>query len=111
MEQDAGFRALFLQHQVPAAIGSEIGRLWNQAAAGPAPTAEQIEYGRQEGSAQLNRLWGEDMTHNLAVAQAEVKRMAQTNPEIVQMLEVSGLGNSPWLASTLYNLARARGRG
>ena len=110
LEQESAFRTLFHQHEIPPAIGNEIGRLWNQAAAAP-PTDAQLEQGRQACSAHLNHLWGEDTPHHLAVAQAEVQRMAKTNPEIVQMLEVSGLGNSPWLASTLYNLARARGRG
>ena len=111
LEQESAFRTLFHQHEIPPAIGNEIGRLWNQAAAGPAPTEAQLEQGRQSGHVLLTKMWGEDMDHHLAMAQAEVQRMAKTNPEIVQMLEVSGLGNSPWLASTLYNLARARGRG
>ena len=110
MKQEIEMRSFMHAEQIPASIGSEIGRLWNKAAAAP-PTPEALEQGRQSGTAALTRLWGDDTQHHLAVAQAEVQRMAKARPEIIRMLEDSGLGNSPWLVSSLYSLAKARGRG
>jgi hypothetical protein len=37
--------------------------------------------------------------------------MAKTRPEVVQMLEDSGLGNNAYLIRSLYQMARARARG
>ena len=110
MEQATAIRAMLHTHEIPTPIGNEIGRLWNKALAQP-PTEAQLERGRQDGHAALTKMWGQDTDKNLAIAQREVQRMAKTNPEIKEMLVQSGLGNSPWLASTLVNLARARGRG
>ena len=45
------------------------------------------------------------------VANAEVMRMAQSRPEIIDMLINTGLRNDPWIVSTIYQMARARGRG
>ena len=109
-EQELAMRTFLHGEQIPASIGNQIGKLFNEAAAAP-PTLAQLEQSRQACSVQLHKMWGEDTAHHLAVAQAEVQRMAKTNPTIVEMLEASGLGNSPWLASTIYCLAKARGRG
>jgi len=109
LEQETYFRSLFVEHEIPASIGSQIGKLWNAAVANP-PSDVQLEKSYEECNEALQRMWGDDAEKNLAVANREVARMAKSHPEIIQMLEVSGLGNSPWLASTLYRLARVRGR-
>lgn len=109
LEQEAHFREVFHREGIPSSIGNRIGELWNQAVANP-PTPEQLELGYQTGYAALNRMWGANTDRNLKVADAEVQRMAKTNPQIKDMLRHSGLGNSPWLASTLYNFAKSRGR-
>jgi hypothetical protein len=109
LQQESAFRTLFHEEGIPQSIGNEIGRLWNQAAAHP-PTEAQLEQARQEGSVTLHKLWGDRFDSNLAVAEAEVQRMVQKNPAIPAMLKSSGLVHNPWLISTLYNLARARGR-
>jgi len=110
LEQETHFRELFVQHEIPKPIGDQIGRLWNQAIASP-PTEAQLDRMYQDGHAALFRMWGADLDRNLAVANAEIDRMAKANPEIKHMLRFSGLGNNAWLASTLFHLARARGRG
>lgn len=109
LDQEIAIRNMLHQHEIPAALGSEVGRLWNQACANP-PDAVAMEVGRQKCAITLRQAWGDGYKQNLALAQREVSRMAQTSPEIVGMLEASGLGNNPWLAMTLVNVARARGR-
>jgi hypothetical protein len=109
-EQELAFRSMFHEEGIPTAIGDQIGRLWHQAAAKP-PTPVQLELSRQTATVKLSRMWGDDFERNVAVAQAEVTRMAKGRPEIREMLDVSGLGNDHWIISSLYNLARARGRG
>lgn len=108
-EQETTFRNLFHQEGIPASIGNEIGRLWNQAVVNP-PSEDQLERSRQECSVALHHLWGADTQKNLAIAQAEVQRLAKSNPNIVEMLETSGLGNNPWLIASVVNMAKAKGR-
>ncbi|CAB3754549.1 hypothetical protein B7G54_12005 [Burkholderia puraquae] len=107
--QDMAVRQLFVSEGVPASIGNEIGRLWNAAAANP-PTAEQRNVATQQAELLLQRQWANDYDTNLKVAQQEVQRMAKANPNLHDMLEVSGLGSNPWLITTIFNLAKARGR-
>ncbi|MCA8254817.1 hypothetical protein LGM89_16205 [Burkholderia sp. AU31624] len=107
--QDMAARQLFVNEGVPASIGNEIGRLWNAAATNP-PTEGQRAIAAQQAETTLRRQWGEQFDSNIALAQREVQRMAKANPNIHNMLEVSGLGNNPWLISTIVHLAQARGR-
>jgi len=109
LDQEIAFRNMLHQHEVPAFVGSEVGRLWNLACASP-PDAVALEVGRQKCAITLQQAWGPDYEANLAAAQREVGRMAKTKPEIVQMLESSGLGNNAWLVQAIYRVARARGR-
>lgn len=59
---------------------------------------------------ELRREWGENFDHNLQVARGALDRL---NPEqrerAVRYLDESGLGNSPYLIKTLFNLATMRG--
>lgn len=108
-EQEMALRTLFHQEGIPTSLGNYFGQQFNQAAKNP-PTQSQLELGRQSCNAAIQKLWGADAEKNLAVAQAEVQRMAKTHPELVHMLEVSGLGNSAHLISSLVNIAKAKGR-
>jgi hypothetical protein len=108
-EQELAMRSLFHQEGVPASIGDQIGKLFNAAVAKP-PTPAMIEMSRQTATAQLTRQWGDDFQRNVAIAQAEITRMAKTRPEIREMLDVSGLGNNPWVIISVFNMAKAKGR-
>jgi hypothetical protein len=108
-EQELMVRQLFHEHEVPVSIGNEISKRFNAAAVNP-PTEQQIEMGRQSAMVTLNKMWGEQTAANIAVANAEVMRMAQAKPEIIDMLINTGLGNDPWVVSTIYQMARAKGR-
>jgi len=109
MEQEVAMRTLFQQEGIPVSIGNEIGRMFNAAIAHP-PSEIDRKVQHQICGLQLERVWGADTAKNVAIAQAEVARMAQANPGILRMLEQSGLGDSPYLARTLFNLATAKGR-
>jgi hypothetical protein len=107
--QELMVRQLFHEHEVPVSIGNEVSKRFNAAAVNP-PTEHQIEMGRQSAMVTLNKMWGEQTAANIAVANAEVMRMAQSRPEIIDMLINTGLGNDPWIVSTIYQMARAKGR-
>ncbi|PXX37647.1 hypothetical protein [Burkholderia sp. NFACC33-1] len=107
--QDMAVRQLFVSEGVPASIGNHIGQLWNAAAANP-PTTEERNVATQQAELVLQRQWGNDYEANLKAAQQEVQRMSRANPNLHDMLEVSGLGSNPWLITTIFNLAKARGR-
>jgi len=109
LEQEQAFRAIFHENEIPPAIGSEIGKLWNKAVLNP-PDPQQLDRMYQDGHAALSRVWGADLQKNLAAANGEVNRMAKSHPEIKAMLAYSGLGNNAWLAQTLFHLSKARGR-
>ena len=108
-EQELMVRQLFHEHEVPVSIGNEVSKRFNAAAVNP-PTEQQIEMGRQSAMVTLNKMWGEQTAANIAVANKEVMRMAQSRPEIIDMLVSSGIGNDPWVVSTIYQMARAKGR-
>jgi hypothetical protein len=108
-DQELAMRTLFLQEGIPAGLGSEIGRIYNAAIANP-PSGIDREVQYQRCQIKLEQMWGTDAPKNIAIVQAEVQRMAKTNPGIIGMLDSSGLGNNPWLASTLLNLATVKGR-
>jgi hypothetical protein len=84
-----------------------VAKLWNKACAKP-PTAAELETGRLAGIAEIRRMWGDKAEANMAVVRAEIDRFALRYPGVYEMLEVSGLGNSVWLASTIFNRAQAR---
>ncbi|OIT11702.1 hypothetical protein BL241_11555 [Ralstonia solanacearum] len=109
LEQEVTFRSFFHSEGLPQSIAGEIGRQWSKACANP-PDAAALEMGRQQGMQALSRMWGAERDANLAIAQREVQRMAKGRPEIIAMLDQSGMGNSPWLAATLVHLAKAKGR-
>lgn len=109
MAMEQSFRELFHAEGMPVPIAKEISRLAGLGAANP-PSNAQIDFGRQTAQIQLERMWGPDYQTNLNIANAELARMTKARPEIPQILQVTGLGNSVYFAATLVNLARAKGR-
>lgn len=107
-EQEMAIRTLFAAEKIPVSVGQHISKLWNQACANP-PTAEAKALAAQKVMAELNRGGEVRATETIRLAQQEVARLAKTNPSIVEMLEVSGLGNDRWLIEHLANTARVRG--
>ena len=108
LEQEVAMRTLFLETGVPAHLGQEASRLWNQAILNPPSEIDRTLQGRSSQVA-LEQLWGSEAQHHLSLAQAEVQRMAAKDPRIIGMLEQSGLGNNVYLIKNLYQMARARG--
>jgi len=109
-EQDMQIRHAFIEHGVPAALGSQFGRMWHAAMASPPPDAIALELGQRACQAEMERMYGAEAQRVIDVARAEVCRIAKTTPQIFDMLDQSGLGNSPYLVSTLFNLARGKRR-
>jgi hypothetical protein len=109
MAQEIEIRGIFHAAEVPPAIGTEVAKLWNRAAASP-PTEAQLEVSRQQCEQTLAKAWGADFSKNLGIAMAEVQRISAGNPKLIGMLEQSGIGNSAWLCQTLLHMAKARGR-
>jgi len=110
LEFQSAIRNTFHSNGVPAAVGNQIAVMWNKAMAQPAPTDAQLDLGKREAMAALHKMWGADTPANLKLANAEIARWTATQPNIPKLLEVSGLGNSPWLIATLANLAKGKGR-
>jgi hypothetical protein len=107
IEQEVAMRTLFLETGVPAGLGSEVSRLWNRAILNPPSDVDRTLQGKT-AQVSLEQAWGPDFQKNLAAAQGIVAQMAKTRPEVVQMLEDSGLGNNVYIIKSLYNMARAR---
>jgi len=108
IEQEVAMRHLFLESGIPAPVGAEVNRLWNQAILNPPSEIDRTLQGKA-AQVSLEQAWGPDFQKNLAAAQGIVAQMAKTRPEVVQMLEDSGLGNNAYLIRSLYQMARARG--
>jgi hypothetical protein len=108
IEQEVAMRTLFRESGIPSHVGSEANRLWNQAILNPPSEIDRTLQGKANRVA-LEQAWGPDFERNLAAAQSVVAQMAKTRPEVINMLEQSGLGNNVYIIRSLYNLARARG--
>jgi len=108
-KQERALRTLFHQEGIPTSLGNYFGQQFNQAAQRP-PTPAQLEQGKQSCNAAIQKLWGADAEKNLAVARAEVQRMAKTHPDLLHMLDASGMGNDAHLIASLVNIAKAKGR-
>jgi hypothetical protein len=108
-EQELAVRSVFHEFGVPVAIAAQVDRLFNQAIRTP-PTEQQKAWTEQETQIQLHRTYGADRERVLEVARKEFAAMATKQPMLKEMMNVSGLGNSFYVISSLYNIARARGR-
>jgi hypothetical protein len=105
----AAAKAAFHEAGVPQAIFQELDRQFLAAAAKP-PTAAAMEATRQQTMQALHRTHGDNAQKVLATAQKEFRAMVAKNPRLAELAEVSGIGNSLFAITSLYNNARAKGR-
>lgn len=113
INQELAFRTFFHEEGIPEGIGSELGRRWNEAVVRESvkpQTRAQQELSRRACEVYLRNAWGEDAQRNFEVAHAEVKRLSAKMPQLGEMLDLSGMGNDPWVVMSLFNLARGKGR-
>lgn len=108
LDFEAANRAAMHAAGIPVSIGNELARRWNAAQSADAPTPESLAQSRQTAMAALDKAWGSERDANIALARQVVEAMAEKQPGIKDMLEVTGLGNDPWIIQTFANLARAR---
>jgi hypothetical protein len=108
-EQEVVMRDFFYQEGIPVSIAKEINRLYVDGLKTP-PTEQQLNTSKENLMATLSKVWGKERDSNIALAQREVARMAQTTPKIIDMLNHTGIGNNPWLIQTIVNMAKAKGR-
>jgi hypothetical protein len=109
MQQGQAMQNLFHAEQIPVPIATEVSRLYSEACLAP-PTDEQVELAARETMLRLERQYGADTGKYVNAARAEIARMAQREPRLLDMLNVSGLGSSYYVVNSLINIARARGR-
>jgi hypothetical protein len=110
LEAQVAWRSALFHEGVAAPLAREMDRRMMRGLVSP-PSEQQGALSQQAGMQALAKIWGaEHRDANLAVAQREVQRLAVRRPELIAMLNASGFGNDPWLAVTLVNHARAKGR-
>lgn len=109
LEAQAAWRTALHSEGIAAPLAREMDRRLSAGLAAP-PTEQQGALSQQAGMQALARLWGADRDRNLEIARQEVQRLARHRPELIALLNRSGLGNDPWLAASLVNHARAKGR-
>lgn len=102
-------REAMLHAGIPQSIGGQLARMWHHAMLSELPTDAQLELGKRAALATLTKQWGDATHDNLQLAKSVVSKMAEVQPAVWKMLEVSGMGNDPWVISTLANMARAKG--
>jgi hypothetical protein len=108
-QQDIAMRGVFHDAGVPQAIAAQVDRMYAKAILNP-PTASQLEQATQATHLQLTRTYGDEARTVVEVAQREFRAMAAKQPQLVEMVERSGMGSDFYVISSLYNIAKARGR-
>jgi len=106
---ELAFRTFLHDEGIPAGIAREVDRLATKGAAAKL-TPDQRNQSYQQCMAQLSNLWGDQRDANLAIARGELARMCVTRPELAAIIKETNLTNSPWMAFTLVNLAKGKGR-
>lgn len=102
-------RAALFAAGIPQSIGDHMAKRWNAVmASGELPSDAQLALDRRQATETLMKHWGPAWQENLARARSVVAIMANHQPNIRQMMDVSGLGNDPHIIISLANLARAR---
>lgn len=109
LQAEQSLRTALHAEAVPVPIARQVDQLLAQGLKNP-PTPAQLEHGRQIGAAQLAKDWGADRDKNLAIANNELRRLSARMPALPGLLAETGVANSAWLAKTLFNQAKARGR-
>jgi len=108
LEEQRAVRAALVAEGIPRDLGNEFARRWNATMRQPIPTDSDLELGMQQAEAQLRQQYGDKTDEVLKLARGEAKRLARRNSMFRAALESTQLGNDPWIAATLANLARAR---
>jgi hypothetical protein len=94
---------------IPSALGNEMARQWNKHLSA-APVAEAtLKLSARSALSEMNRRHGEKQASEIIrVAKSEIERFAKKTPWILDGLATTELGNSIWLAESLFNIHRAR---
>jgi hypothetical protein len=94
---------------IPSSLGNEMARQWNRhLSAGPVDEAT-LKLSARSARHDLVRRHGELQANEIIrVAKSEIERFAKKTPFILDGLASTELGNSIWLAESLYNIAAAR---
>ena len=108
--QELGWRNFLHQEGIPAVIGKELSRLATQGMLAKPQTEDQQSAGRSAAYAQLQWMWGPDTDSRLSAVNQELDRMEIVKPGLKAYLARTGLANSAWVAATLWNMAKAKGR-
>lgn len=108
-QQEQAIRSVFHEFGVPAPIAAQVDRMYSQSILNP-PDAQSMELERQKTHIQIERTYPGESAKVVEIAQREFRAMAAKEPRLVEMVERSGLGNSFYLVSSLYQMARAKGR-
>ena len=108
-EQALAIKQVFMDAEIPAALGNMAAKLYDQAAASP-PTPMAIQSAIVTTQAALEKQYGADTERCLEAARGEVARMAAKNPNIPRMMDESGMSSNLYVINSLISLARARGR-
>lgn len=109
-EFETANRQALLHAGVPDSIGSYLGTLWHQAMLKPTPTDDQLALSKASALHALEKKWGSETQANLTLAKSVVAKMAEKQPGVYRMLEISGMGNNPWVIETLARLAQVQSR-
>ncbi len=107
MEEQKQIRAAMAAEGVPASIGNELARRWNDLAGQPV-TPEALTLSHNQGMADLERMHGDRLPEVLRAAKGEAERLIKHAPWLKDAIEQTPLGSCAWTISTLANLAQAR---
>lgn len=111
LQQEQFIRESFFAADIPQGIAGQLNRMFTAAMLTP-PDATALEVSRQQAHIQLERVHGAHTAKVIEIARKEfAAAVARPGGErLVALIEKSGLGNSPYLVTSLYNIARSRGR-
>ncbi len=107
MEEQKQIRAAMAAEGIPADIGNEMARRWNEFASQPF-NPEALILSHNQGMADLERMHGDRVSEVIKAAKGEAERLIKRVPWLKAALEDTALGNDPWVVSSLANLAQAR---
>ena len=106
---ELALRTFFHSEGIPVPIAKQMNTMFTKAALIP-PTDAQLDISRQATLTSLTNQWGADTQRNLDLANREIDRMEKALPGLKTQLLRTGMGNNQWFISTIYNMAKAKGR-
>jgi len=107
---ERAMRNFFHSEGIPVPIAKQMNTMFTKAALNP-PSEAQLAQSKQTALASLGKAWGADTQKNLDLANREIDRMENALPDLKAQLLQTGMGNDPWLIQTIFNMAKAKGRG